>query len=258
MIKAFTLHENEYRRMAAQGVRSWDERPWASGNACAQEIDPGVKTTLETLFSKDWMPRGGRALEIGCGTAPLLRWVCRRGFEGCGVDVSETAIAMARSQSADYPVRLECGDFCQMAGLGGQYDLIIDGHCLHCVTGQRDRESYLRNAFARLRPGGIFILLSMCGPVNLEVFHGKYPDQMLRDDTIYYPFDWVDPIEGVIEADGRRWLPTRHVGHWRAILDEVERQGFEPLYALYNAGAADESLGALAAACRRPAPATLS
>ena len=137
MKKNYALHQLEYEKMRRQGIKSWGRRdqPW--------EIDPNDKRFLADALAQPWAPKRGTALEIGCGTAPILRWLTRRGFSGLGVDISRTALEMARAQSRGRAIGFVQADMCRPAlRLRGRFDLAVDGHCLHCVTNDMTGSSY--------------------------------------------------------------------------------------------------------------------
>jgi 2-polyprenyl-3-methyl-5-hydroxy-6-metoxy-1,4-benzoquinol methylase len=104
--KSYETHEDEYRRMEAADIKSWfcRNRPW--------HIDPYDKHFLEDVFAQSWAPKSGSALELGCGTGPLTRWLVKQKFKTTGVDVSVTAIRMAKKQSANSSIDYRAADCC--------------------------------------------------------------------------------------------------------------------------------------------------
>src|SRR6516225_10635421 len=100
---------------------------------------------------------GELALDIGCGTGgnlPFLKTYCAN---GCGIDLSEYAIALARRK---YPrgTFLE-GDINELRGLYGpaSFDLISDFSVLNHQWVKSDLES-MRHVHHVLRPGGVFVV----------------------------------------------------------------------------------------------------
>ena len=197
----------------------------------------------------DLAPDDARILELGCGTGPILRWLNDRGFTGLGIDISETAVAMARDQSEGRRLRFRSADVCDPTLEGTEsFDLVIDGHCLHCITTPLDRQALLRNAHRLLKPGGLFIVLTMCRPVNRVAFKRLFPGQFLRDGIIYVPSDGAGDYQGAHQIKGRQCLPTRYLGHWRAILTEIRRAEFTVQLFRYNGSTDDEPNGGLSVA----------
>lgn len=222
-MKAYHGHEREYARMRREGVQSWDQRDRP------HPMDPDDLRFLEDVLRQLWCPRGGKALEMGCGTAPLLRFLCGAGFEGVGVDVSETAVEMAREQSAGLPVSFETGDVCRGAiSAHAPLDLCLDGHCLHCVCDPADRRRVLADTATALSVDGVFVLMTMCAPVNDAGLARMSPGQIFRDSILYAPVSDPGDFEDVRRMGERLYLPVRCIPPWQSILAALEEAGLEP------------------------------
>ena len=137
------------------------------------EILTDTKRFLADALAQPWAPKGGRVIELGCGTGPILRWICKRDFSGLGIDVSKTAIAMAKEQSRGLNVKFKQADICRIdAGKIGKFDLVIDGKCLHCIADADDRKKFLKNSFKLLKKAGVFIVMTMCCPADMKNIRG--------------------------------------------------------------------------------------
>ena len=252
MKKPYEGHEIAYRRLRKRGHRSWDERNCAKPPKRSRGLDGGTRELLADVLSQPWAPKRGKAIELGCGTAPMLRWVCKRGFEGLGVDVSKTAVSMAREQSKGLDIRFKKADVCSAAiSRPGSFDLAIDGHCLHCIIRPEDRKTFLSNTHRLLKTGGLFVVLTMCSPVDRKGISEVVRGQKLVDRVLYAPTDKASEYEGARKIDGRVYMPTRYVGHWKDILSELRRARFEPQLIRFNRGTprdpfSDLCVGALA------------
>jgi len=220
--KPYEGHEFEYQRMRENNIRSWDLRDKS------EEIDQATKRFIEDALDQPWAPKSGKAIELGCGTAPLLRWLIKKGFEpGLGVDVSKTAIAMAREQSKGLNLSFKKADLCKsLPGKAGTFDLAVDGHCLHCIIDDKDRQAFLSNTRRLLKKGGLFIVMTMCSPVDRRAFRELSEGrQKVLGHTIYGKGDWGS--EGARNIGGQIYCPTRRVPHWKTILSEISDTGFE-------------------------------
>lgn len=238
MKKPYEGHEDFYRRMRKKGILSWGE----SVRVKQKAIDSDAKHFLNDVLSQPFTPRKGKVIELGCGTAPILRLVCRRGFTGLGIDVSKTAIAMAKEQSKGLSIKFERADICNFdVKRIGKFDIAIDGHCLHCIIKPKDRKAFLRSAFNLLKKDGLFIVMSMCSPVNRKVFSRTRNYQKLIGHTVYTHYDTASEYEGFRIIDGQGCLPTRKVLHWKSILTEIRKAGFKIGLFQYK-GPADEDL----------------
>jgi len=107
MKKSYQGHEIQYQKMKNKDVLSWDEMIGHN-----KGITNDTKRFLMDVLAQPWAPKGGKVIELGCGTAPILRWLCKKKFEGLGVDVSKTAIKMAREQSKGFDIRFKRAEKC--------------------------------------------------------------------------------------------------------------------------------------------------
>ncbi len=242
MKKAYEGHEVVYQKMRKKGIHTWGQK---GGAKTVVSCIPETRRFLKDVLAQPWAPPKGRVIEFGCGTGPLLRHICERGFTGVGVDISKTAIAMAREQSRSLDIKFIQGDVCNLNKRAlGRFDIVIDGLCLHCITDAKDRKAYFRNVFKVLKNDGIFILLTMCGPINRKRLLELYKDQKIVKKVIYLPFD-KKGYKGLSMFNGEPYLPTRYIGHWKDILKELYRSGFEPKLIRYKASNREDCCGTL-------------
>jgi SAM-dependent methyltransferase len=229
--------------MKEQGIASWFERthPW--------DIDPHDRHFFMDLFAQTWMPRKGRVIEYGCGSGQFLRWICSRGFTGLGIDVSETAIELAMRVN-DPLVRYRVADVCKMdPASNGLCDLCIDGRMSHFILSKADRRAFFRSVRDALKPDGVFVLMSMCGPIDTEELARVYPGQRVVDDVLYVPADYSH--EGAIgEIHGASYAPQSYVPHWQDLIAEFKESGLEPVLIRYNRCAPGEPISSVNVAAR--------
>jgi SAM-dependent methyltransferase len=245
MKKPYEGHEFVYRRLKKKGLHSWNEGQRIKGKS----IDPETKRFLTDVLAQPWAPKGGRVIELGCGTGPILRWICKRDFSGLGIDISKTAIAMAKEQSKGLNVRFKQADICRTdVGRFGKFDLAVDGHCLHCIIRPKDRKVFLRNSFKLLKKGGLFIVMTMCSPADRKIFSNLYKKQKLINNIIYLPFDKAGEYEGFLTINGRDYIPTRKIPHWKSILSEISDAGFKIQMFRYSKAAGEDPSGDLSVA----------
>jgi len=196
MKKPYEAHETAYRKMGKDRIASWDQ---FLGRRT--QIDPKVKPFLSDVLAQPWAPKKGKAIELGCGTAPILRWICDKGFTGIGIDISKTAITIAKRQAKSTNLRFRRADLCDLntAGLG-KFDLVIDGHCLHCITDPDDRQTFLQNASSLMNKSAAFIIMTMCSPINRKLFASLCKGQKIINHTIYTPSAQARKYHGAITA----------------------------------------------------------
>ena len=223
MKKPYEAHENEYGKMESAGIKSWflRNRPW--------DIDPYDEHFLEDVFAQPWAPQNGRVIELGCGTGPLTRWLAKKGFHATGVDISRTAIRMAVAQSKKFNIEYQVADICmQTIGQPGKFDLCLDGRFLHGITSPKDRRAVLANVHRLLKPNGIFVLMSMCSPMERAALARQYPAQRVLKNVIYYPRPQTETYADTKTINGKEYFPARFVGHWESLLSELKRAGLQP------------------------------
>jgi 2-polyprenyl-3-methyl-5-hydroxy-6-metoxy-1,4-benzoquinol methylase len=244
MKSPYEAHETVYQRMRKNGILVWGQKGSGSvGKSC----HPETTNFLKDVLSQPWAPKSGRVIELGCGTGTLLRRICKRGFSGVGIDISKTAIAMAKEQSKGLDIKFRQANVCNLDTQRlGKFDIVLDGLCLHCLTKTRDRRAYLNNVFKLLKNDGLFMLLTMCGPIDKKLFAQKCKGQKIVHKVIYVQHE-KKGYEGLIKFDGKMYLPTRYISHWKDILKEISKAGFELKIIRYNANSSKEFIGTLTA-----------
>jgi SAM-dependent methyltransferase len=110
----------------------------------------------------DRQPRHLDCIEFGCGEGYQARFMASRGHPVTAIDLSPAAIAKAvRDTPAGCNVTFLVGDMTDAASLHlpeAAFDLAIDIGCLHMMTEDEDRTSYLELVCRVLKPGGRFYL----------------------------------------------------------------------------------------------------
>ena len=123
--------------------------PWDTG----QPQPAIVRLASEGLFA-------GPVLDAGCGTGENALHVATLGVPVLGVDVAETALAIARAKAADRGIKAEfaVADALQLERLGRRFDTVLDCGLFHTFDGG-ERPGYVASlAFVprtvpRLRTG---------------------------------------------------------------------------------------------------------
>lgn len=123
------------------------------------------------------------SLDIGCGAGVEAVWLARRGFAAHGVDLSPTAVrlAKARAKRAGVPADFRVADVRALPFPARSFGLVTDRSCLHTLY-RWDWPAYAREVSRVTRPGGLLVLRaarSTAGagfthlrPADLAVFFG--------------------------------------------------------------------------------------
>lgn len=195
----YAAHDEAYRQFKKTGREGWDSAE-------------GTQRTLsewEEALRSEHVPNSGRVLELGCGAGDLSLWLAGKGYDVSGVDISPTAIAwacekaLARGQQAAFRVG-NVLDLCEYPDAA--FDLVLDGHCLHCIIGD-DRGLFFKAVRRVLRPNGCFVIKTMCGAPAKG-----------------WPRDRFDPQSRcIVREDG---LVIRYLGMPEEIVREAVDSGF--------------------------------
>jgi SAM-dependent methyltransferase len=201
----YSSHEGVYRALRGRGASGWSSDDEYA--AMARLIAPGLPPVTHG--------NPPRVLELGSGAGNLSTLLADQGYDVTGVDISETAVAWARERAAPQRAAFRVDNVVELASCeGASFDAVVDGHCLHCIIGD-DRARCLESVHRVLKPGGVFVVLTMCGAVVAERLRASF-----------------DPLTRVVTVDGR---PTRYIGGAEAIAAEVERAGFDIVMARVEA-----------------------
>ncbi|HEV7554791.1 MAG TPA: class I SAM-dependent methyltransferase [Kofleriaceae bacterium] len=123
----------------------------------------------------------GKALELGVGTGRVAIPLAARGVAVHGIEASQSMLDRMRAKpgGADIPVTL--GDFTDVA-IDGEYAVVyIVFSTLYGLPTQAAQVACLRNAAARLAPGGVF------------VFEGFVPDPTRFDANQRVQVNRIEP-----------------------------------------------------------------
>lgn len=161
-------HDVRYKNLKAQGKTGWnDENDWNEWRA-----------EILALIDSDDFPKSGRVLELGCGAGDVSLLFAERGYQVSGIDIAPTAIEWAKEKILKTNIKAEFVDG-DVRNLGRwkdeTFDIVIDGHCLHCIIGD-DRAQVLKETYRVLKSGGLFYISTMCGdPKEPEVLKNYDP-----------------------------------------------------------------------------------
>lgn len=128
----------------------------------------------------------GKAVDFGCGTGNYAIYLARRGFDVTGVDISPTAIGIARQHAQEEGVKCDfivadvLGDLKEVAG---PFDFAFDWELLHHLYPDQ-RKKYVQNVWEKLVAHGHY--LSLCFSEKDPQFggSGKYRETSLG--TVLY------------------------------------------------------------------------
>jgi 2-heptyl-1-hydroxyquinolin-4(1H)-one methyltransferase len=143
------LFENAYRGEAPElglGTRP----PWSIG-----EPQPELAALIEQgKFHGD-------VLDVGCGEAAVSLYLAERGFTTVGLDLSSTAIKLAKAEAAKRGLTnaaFEVADISAFTGYDGRFGTIVDSTLFHSIPVEA-REGYQQSIVRAAAPGASYYAL---------------------------------------------------------------------------------------------------
>jgi SAM-dependent methyltransferase len=139
-----------------------------------------------------------KVIELGCGAGNYLIYLSTKGFNPTGIDISPTAINIAKKSAVERGVQCNfiaadvLGD---MTEINEQFDFAYDWHLLHHIYPE-NREKYINNVYRLLKPGGQY--LSVCFSEDSPEFGGKGKYRKTPIDTVLY-FSSEDEINALLK-----------------------------------------------------------
>lgn len=108
-----------------------------------------------------------RALDLGCGFGDLEEHALSLGLARSfhAIDISEPALAVARSRLAGRPVSFELADLNRVSLPASAYDAVFAASSLHHLT---NLEGLLDEVEKSLRPGGFLVFDEFVGPSRFQ------------------------------------------------------------------------------------------
>ncbi len=139
-----------------------------------------------------------KTVDLGCGAGNYAIYLATRGFDVTGIDISPTAIKIAKENAKKKKVKVNflvadvLGD---MKEVTGTFDFAYDWEMLHHIFPDK-REKYIKNVHRILNPGGRY--LSVCFSEKDPEFGGlgKYRETTLG--TLLY-FSSEDELRKLLE-----------------------------------------------------------
>jgi SAM-dependent methyltransferase len=128
---------------------------------------------------------GSSVLDLCCGVAGPGRFITRElGCAYLGVDLSASAIEIARERTGDLPCRFEVARIPPIPR--GQFDVVL---LLEAMLAFPEKEMLLREIARGLRPGGRFAFTMEAGPPLNDTERARMPDA----DTV-----WLTPLQEML------------------------------------------------------------
>jgi SAM-dependent methyltransferase len=143
------LFENAYKGEAPE-LGLGTKPPWSIG-----EPQPEIAALIEQGKFR------GDVLDVGCGEAAVDLYLAERGFTTVGLDLSPTAIELARAEAAKRGLTnasFEVADISAFGGYDGRFNTIVDSTLFHSIPVEA-REGYQQSIVRAAAPGASYYVL---------------------------------------------------------------------------------------------------
>jgi SAM-dependent methyltransferase len=177
---------------------------------------------------------GGRLLELGCDDGCLTEALARElPYVVNGIEIVPLALDLARQRlnRAGLTAELVQGSVVALPWPDATFAAVVDGLCLHCIV-LDDRARALGETYRVLRPGGVFLVMTMCGDPPPEMSAG------------------FDPQSRCLVRGG---VAGRHFGTEQSLLAELHAAGFDVAEHWIEPPADPEANATFCAAAVKPA-----
>lgn len=178
------LFDSAYRQSAPEFAGS--RPPWS-----IDEPQPEIAALIEQgKFHGD-------VLDAGCGEAAVSIYLAERGFTTVGLDLSPTAIELARAEAATRGltnVSFDVADISDFGGYDGRFGTIVDSTLFHSMPVEL-RDGYQRSIVRAAAPGAsYFVLVFDAGkmPANGPA-HPVTADELRAAVEPYWVIDDIRP-----------------------------------------------------------------
>ena len=110
---------------------------------------------LVSALDDGWLPRAGRAVDLGSGLGSEAGYLARRGWQVIGLDLSEVAVGRAAAEHGG--TAFLRADVRRLPFARHSLDAAVDRGCFHYLAPD-DRPRYCAELRRVLRPGGKLLL----------------------------------------------------------------------------------------------------
>ncbi len=104
---------------------------------------------------QDFLPAGAKVLELGCGDGKTLASLISNGFKTTGIDVSPSAIKLARKK-VGRKAKLIVGNICDLPFSANSFDAVVAVHVLDHLSSIERRKAVIEIARVLKKGGLIF------------------------------------------------------------------------------------------------------
>jgi 2-heptyl-1-hydroxyquinolin-4(1H)-one methyltransferase len=154
----------------------------------------------------------GDILDVGCGEAAVSLYLAERGYTTVGLDMSPTAIDLARREAEKRGLTnasFEVADISSFTGYDGRFGTIVDSTLFHSIPVEA-REAYQQSIVRAAEPGAsYFVLVFDKAAIPEGPPYAVTADELRAVVSRYWAIDEIKPArihayfpEGFTDAPG--------------------------------------------------------
>jgi len=140
---------NEYKTDWEQLYRD-EFTPWDTGQPDSHLIRAVTESPIKPCT----------VLDIGCGTGENSIWLSLHGFKVTAVDISETAIQIARAKQGAERCKFLTMDFLKAPVVRENFGFVFDMGCFHVFHEEEQREQFAEKVSESLLDDGLWLSIS--------------------------------------------------------------------------------------------------
>ncbi len=176
---------------------------------------------IKTQFMPDKNWEDMTILETGGGHGGLSFLLAKLGASVVNIDFSHSAIEMSKRliEFSGAKVKAEIADVTHPdIQFNQKFDIIVDSHLLHCITGNADRTSYYQTLKESLKTDGIFVC-----------------ETMVYKKSLFIPDGFMFDPQFVLWQRFGEWTPIRKILDSLDLESELKNAGLEIIFFYYYA-----------------------
>jgi SAM-dependent methyltransferase len=203
--------------------------PWEYEYRNPQFLTLGIDPISEVRNFMKWLRRdqklditGWGVFDVGCGNGKNLKYIIDNFCDhGIGIDISETAIKMAKELKEDAQISYEVGSISESLSIhSNSIDLVIDATTSH-VLSEPERHNFFYELLRIMKPGAYMFLRTLC----LE--GDKNAKQLIVDFPGNEPDTYVLPGLDITEKTWTRQGLEDYYGSHFEILNMEKTSGYQ-------------------------------
>lgn len=142
----------------------------------------------------------GQALDLCCGAGTNTVYLSQKGFKVTGIDISHTALRIAKKQAAQARVSIAFlnASFVDLAFVDAAFDFVFDMGCFHHVEVE-DRNRFLAGLYRVLKVGGVYMFTGFSDKNGPGWNH--FTEQQVRSLFSSFEIEFLRHVSS-LEGDG--------------------------------------------------------